>query len=291
MQEQNRFGVTSRQFRSLICGFPRHEIIVICSRHGQRLPEAFHGLTPFRYDPRVRPPLWCIRFWFTRVCLTRSVPRNVRSLVSIARAVRASRIVATDAFSDLLDAECCLPETKLFWVQRGLYLEQSGSTLIREREYESRNTRIVLLAISEYDRINYRRWGASEIRSIPVGSLNNGIYEKLKTPVQSVGNPRFDICLFEKGLKRKPDSEYTRGFKENWDNFLPVFSGYLNSHQTRLIVAVSRSSEREDVIRYLYEKLQYDFTITKDDDFATYRASDTSEVTIGIASTVLAESL
>jgi len=93
------------------------------------------------------------------------------------------------------------------------------------------------------------------------------------------------------GLKRKPDSEYTRGFKENWDNFLPVFSGYLNSHQTRLIVAVSRSSEREDVIRYLYEKLQYDFTITKDDDFATYRASDTSEVTIGIASTVLAESL
>jgi len=282
---------TFREFWSLVFGFPKHDILLVNSRHGQWLPVAFEGFRTFQYDPRIRPPVWCFRFWFTRIFLTKSVPRSVRSLVSIARVVRASRIVATDRFKDLLDTEAFLSETKLFWVQHGLYLDQSSSTLKRDKECEFRDSRVVLLALSEYDRHHYRRWGASKLTIIPVGSLNNGIYEKTRAPVSSVRRSDFDICLVEKGLKLNPDSDYGRGFKENWDNFLPVFSEYINSERPRLIVAVSKSSERNAVVRYLYDKLKYDFTITDEDDFSTYRASDLANVTIGIASTVLAESL
>ena len=280
-----------REFWSLVFGFPKHDILLVNSRHGQWLPVAFEGFGAFHYDPRIRPSVWCFRFWFTRIFLTKSVPRNVRSLVAIARTVGASRIVASDAFRDLMDVESSLPETKLFWTQHGLYLDQSGSTLQREDTNGFRDSRIVLFALSEYDQNNYRRWGASKLNTIPVGSLNNGIHEKTRAQVSSICRSDFDICLIEKGLKLNPDSDYGRGFKENWDNFLPIFSEYINSERPRLIVAVSKSSERSAVVRYLYDKLKYDFTITDEDDFSTYRASDLANVTIGIASTVLAESL
>jgi hypothetical protein len=199
-----------------------------------------------------------------------------------------------DAYSDLLDVEKHARGAKLFWIQHGLHLDQSTSALKREAVSASRTTNITLLAISEYDRANYRRWGASGIRAVPVGTLNNGIYSIEVRDKESLSSTAdtFDICLVEKGLKVRPESEYSIGFKENWDRFLPVFAEYLHAKQPRLIVAVSNSSERSSVIKYLSRFLNYDFTISdQHKDFATYRASDSAKVTIGIASTVLVESL
>lgn len=285
---------TNRELWSLTFGFPRRDILIVNSRHGEYLPEVFAGLSVFHYDPRVRPPFWCLKFWILRLLAFNDAPHEIRTILSIVRTSGVRRIVSMDAYSDLLDVEKYARGAKLFWIQHGLYLDQSTSVLEREAVSASRTTNITLLAIGEYDRANYRRWGATGIRTVPVGTLNNGVYStktKAKEIVSGTADA-FDICLVEKGLKVNPKSDYSKAFRDNWDSFLPVFAKYLHAKNPRLIVAVSNSSERPSVIRYLSRFLEYDFTITdQHEDFATYRASDSAKITIGIASTVLVESL
>lgn len=284
----------SRNFRGLaplVIGHPTRRIIAVNSRHGQNLPDALAGLSVLYYEPRTRPPLWCVRFWLVRIFQTRTVPRVAKTLVAIAKTTQAKTVVATDSYSELLDAEPHLTGIDLFWVQHGLFLNQEGSSLVRERELPVRNTDVTLLSIGPYDRDNYRRWGTRNIRTIPVGSLNNGLYVRSRGTNWGHLETEFDICLVEKGLKTDPDSEYGRAFKENWDRFFTVFSAYLQQERPKLVVAVSGSAERDDVISYLRQSLSYDFVVTADDDFATYRASDAANLTIGLASTVLVESL
>lgn len=282
-----------KRFGSLCTGFPKRKIILVNSRHGEDLPEAFQGLSLFLYDPRDRPPFWCVRFWFTRIFLCRQAPRQVQTLISIAKSVGAQSIVASDAYSALLDAEKHLPGVKMYWIQHGLYLNQGASILRREKDFASKTTSITLLTISDYDVSNYARWGVDSCTKIPVGSLKNGIYVKRRLAmVHPPSQPRFNICLVEKGYKLNPESEYSQGYRDNWDAFLPIFAQYLNLRRPRLIVAFSQSSERQLVADLFREKLGYDFVGTDErDEFATYASSDSAELTIGIASTVLAESL
>ena len=286
---QSLFG----NLNPLICGLPRRRIVVVRARHGEMLREVFPEDDAWEFNPQLRPPIWCLRFWFYRVFLTRNVPRQSRTLVSVVKVVGARRVVATDVYSEeFFGAEAFLPKTRLYWVQHGLYLNQADSDIKREAEYPIRNTAIKLLAISPYDCANYLRWGVKPSNPIAVGSLKNGYYVNQQTSTKPGDSDEFDICLVEKGFTINPPNEFFSEVRAYWDRFLLVFAETLQLLKPRLIIAFSKTDNSDRVVSHFRNVLSHPFEISDyRDPFATYRASDCANVTIGVVSTALVESL
>lgn len=277
----------------LVCGLPRRRVVVVRTRHGEKLHEVFCDDGTWELNPQLRPPIWCVLFWFHRVFMTRAVPRQSRTLVSVAKVVGARRIVATDVFSEeFLGAEAFLPRARLYWVQHGLYLNQTESEIKREADYPIRNTSIKLLAISPYDCENYLRWGVRPSTSVAVGSLKNGLYVNQQiSRTQGLGD-KFDICLVEKGFALEPPNEFFSEVRAYWNRFLLIFAETIQIMKPNLVIAFSKTDNTKRVIEHFQNTLNYPFDFTDPEDpFATYRASDSASITIGVVSTVLAESL
>jgi len=287
-------GRRSRQSElnySLIFGRRHLELLIVVSRHGEQINAATSGIRTHWYDPAQRPAWYCIAFWFHRLFFTRRISREAKTLVAIARSLRVRGVISTDAYRGLIDAETHLPGTKLYWIQHGLFLDQGSFRLEREPNLPPSPTAITLFAVSPYDRKYFKRWGARPKRVLPVGSLKNGFYvSKLRN--NSKKENLYDICIIEKGLKPHPDNELGIHRRDGWQTFFQQFSTYCSSRQPRVIVALSPSEAQQEVKRWICDYFNYEFVFAPiDDEFATYRASDASELTVGQTSTVLSESL
>ncbi len=278
-------------YRILILGVSRVDLVVVTSRHGQNLASVLENFSCFFYNPSERPPIWCLRFWFHRIFMVTKVPPALRTLVTITRLLSAKGVLSTDSYSALADAEHHLGNTKLFWVQHGLFLDQRLDVLKREDEPPDRTSSITLFAVSPYDIEHYRRWGVRPAQTLPVGSLQNSFFLKnIRQSVKSADS--YDICLVEKGIKVDPDSEIGNLRKASWFDFLVAFNEFCLTRDLKVILALSRSSDIANTLEWIRTIFTCDFTITElQDEFSTYKAVDAATLTIGQASTVLIEAL
>lgn len=288
--------MTPRRHRNLhlalLIGRTKVSALVVKSRHGENLGEITGNLRYCVFDPQVRPPIWCIRFWVRRAFFVSSLPKEIRTLSAIAQTLRVRVVISTDQYRDLLTAERHLKGIRFYWVQHGLFFDQRSESIRREEAYPDRNTSVTLFALSSYDCENYRRWGARPDRVIPVGSLNNSVYLNLPRTFRDEISLNYDLCIVEKGLNPNPDSELSAIRRDNFAELLGGLAPYCSNNSLKVVVALSQSSNQDAVLEWIRNTFLYNFDIVYSRaDFSTYRTVDRSDVTIGQVSTVLSEAL
>lgn len=284
---------TEYSHRSLIFGRRSTDLLVVASRNGQALAKPTDNLSFYFYDPTKRRPIWCLGFWFYRIFLTSSVPREFRTLVTLTKILSVRGILATDAYKTLADAENYLGSARLFWVQHGVFFGHHISSL--EVVPLSRQSRITLFAISPHDVENYQRFGIVPGRIIPTGSLQNCAYLSEANPMSTRQPYRYDICLVLRTVRISEHEHLNQTIKQTIRKFLEDFNQYCKIRKPRVVIALSPnsggSSHRES-LQWMREFFQHDFDVTESrDQFATYRAVDSANLTIGTHSTVLVEAL
>jgi hypothetical protein len=294
---RSRSAVTVRAnqrnlFLELVVGFRRLDLLIVESRHAQNLDTVADGLTFARYDPSTRAPLWCLHFWIYRLFLVAKVPADAKTLIAIARALRVKAIISSDAYKTLDTVTEHLPHVHRYFVQHGLFLDQQKSLVKREEVFPDHPSQVTLFATGDYDRVHYRRWGIRPQRVVPIGTLKNSVYLTTGAPIHTRGTSAFDLCIVEKGLKPNPDTDLGIRRRDSWEKILGALTLYCQKFEPRVVVAISHSSEPHEVLSWLKQHFPYEFSVTNHlDPFATYRAVDSSELTIGQASTVLCEAL
>lgn len=290
--------LTSRlnQFKlnlSLILGRRHLDLLIVKSGHGEDLSLVATGLKFRVYDPERKPAVWCIRFWIHRVFRVRDLPLGSRTIVSLVRVMRASRVISTDQYRNLGDSDEFLPGTEIYLVQHGTYIDQTTSVMKRDKEVADRSCKLTLFSISHYDITNYRRWGVRPMSVLPVGTLKNCVYVNSIAPDQTNKAETFDVCIIEKGIILSPDSELKQLRLEMWRRFLTDFNAYCSIYRPRVIIALTAGSDAEGSESWIRGFLNYEFEVARQstDRFATYKAIDSSNLSIGQASTTLTEAL
>lgn len=279
--------------RSLIFGNRSTDLLVVASRNGQALAKLIDNLSFYFYDPTKRRPIWSLRFWFYRIFLTSGIPKEFRTLVSLAKVLSVRGILATDAYQTLADAENYLGTVKLFWVQHGIFLGHFISS--GEVAPSQRLSNITLFAISPHDLENYQRFGIVPARIIPTGSLQNCAYLSEANSMPSRQSNRYDICLVLRTVQISELDQLNQTIKQTIQTFLEDFNQYCKTRKPRVVIAISPNSSdlsHQENLQWIRRFLQHDFDITDSrDQFATYRTIDSSNLTVGTHSTVLVEAL
>lgn len=279
--------------RSLIFGKRRTDLLVVASRNGQALTKPTGNLSFYYYDPTKRRPVWCLSFWFYRIFLSSNVPKEFRTLVTLTKILSVQGILATDAYKTLADAENYLGSVRLFWVQHGIFLGHFISN--RAVAPSSRFSRITLFAISPHDTENYQRFGIVPGCIIPTGSLQNCAYLSEANQMLTRQSNRYDICLVLRTVQISEPGQLNQTIKQTIQTFLEDFNQYCKTRKPRVVVAISPNSSgssHQENLQWMRRFLQHDFDVTDSgDQFATYRAIDSSNLTVGTHSTVLVEAL
>ena len=290
--DNNRMRQSQSSDRSLIFGKRSTDLLVVASRNGQALAKPTDNLSFYFYDPTKRMPIWCLRFWFYRIFLTSSIPKEFRTLVTLAKILSVRGILATDAYKTLADAENYLGSVKLFWVQHGIFYGHFISS--REVAPLKRFSRITLFAISPHDVENYQRFGIVPGRIIPTGSLQNCAYLSEANSMTRHLN-RYDICLVLRTVQISELEQLNQTIKQTIQTFLEDFNQYCKTRKPRVVIAISPNSSgsiHQENLQWILRFLLHDFDVTDSrDQFATYRAIDSSNLTVGTHSTVLVEAL
>lgn len=277
----------------LVLGVRHVDLLVVISRHAGDLAQAAEGIRHVVYDPTRRPSWWCLRFWLYRSFCNRNIPAEIRTLLSIVKVLRCRAVISSDAYRVLLNAESYLNSTRLYFVQHGMYLNSDHKSKVLGKVFVERKSKVTLFSIGEFDKANYDRAGIRPDRVIPVGTLKNSAY-CLGLAAQAIRKPtkKYDLCIIEKGIKPHPDSQFGKLRLSTWTHILALLNHYCNQSSPRVIVALSNSAEPSLVLQWIRQHLHYEFDVSNpEDSFATYRAVDESELTIGISNTVLCEAL
>jgi hypothetical protein len=112
------------------------------------------------------------------------------------------------------------------------------------------------------------------------------IYKK-----ESVTHKNHDICIIERSIATK-DSEIGREIRSSWAQFLRLFSKYCEKFEPRVIFAISDPATFDEAVEWITKQFRYGFEIANHNEpYATYKAVDSSVLTIGQQSTVLVEAL
>ena len=285
-------GDHRRLFLHLISGFRRVDILIVESRHAQDLASVTLGFTYARYNPSARPPWWCFQFWLYRMFKVSEVPRSAKSLVAIAKVLRVSAIVSSDAFDPLHLAASHLFGVHLYMVQHGIYIDQRRLAVKRKPEIEDKPSRVTLFALGEYDIHNYRKRGFRPQRIIPCGTLKNSVYSLSKSNSDAQQTIKFDICIVEKGIVLSPNSPLDGLRLKSWKSFFLALDLFCQQFKPRVIIALSNGDQSQAVLAWIKRHFSANFETTDDIDvFATYKVVDYSNLTIGQGSTVLCEAL
>ncbi len=279
-------------FSQLVLGLRRLDLLIVESRHAQNLDAVTDGLTFARYDPSARPPLWCLHFWIYRLLLVAKVPADARTLVAIAKTLRVKAIISSDAYKTLDEVAEQLPRVHRYFVQHGLFLNQQKSVVKRDEVAPDHPSQVTLFATGEYDKVNYRRWGIRPQRVIPTGTLKNSVYQTSQVATHPREAPAFDLCIVGKGVRLNAVTELQERRRDSWEKILKVMTAYCLGFQPRVVIALPAGGEPYDVLSWLKKHFSYEFSVTNSfDDFATYKAIDSSNLTIGQASAALCEGL
>ena len=278
-----------------VLGRPRVMVLGLDARWGDSIPQIVESLGGICINPRERPPIYGLRYWILRLWSTRHIEKSARRLVAIVRTLGAKFVLTTDHLENSVHIDRNVSGVKIFWIMHGLYLDRFPNSPTREGSYPPQNSKITLFALSKFDLAHYRRWGVIPERVHVVGSLNNSLFKQYseKFPRPSITNrPTYEICLVEKGMVLEPDREHRIIYRQIWMDVLNLLSNYLKKSNRSIIIAMSNSSEQRQIQALFRSMLGSEISFADSGGrWATYQASDDSELTIGLASTTLLESL
>lgn len=281
-------------FRTLLSR-SRVEILWIRSRRDQELEGAFDGYGVVIYDPSKRYPSLVVLGALTRM-VTRNKSRQTCKNWLLLRILRPKVVVTGDGYPELRNLHSLLKGSRLFVIAHGLYLDQSGSSLIREPLPDVIPANLSLFSIGEYDKTHYRRWGLLPSTIIPIGTVTNSEYSRVSHETEPKVARSFDLCIVEKGISLSPTAELESWIHWNWKTFLELLSGVCKKH-SELRIAVCLSGTNRQTVAEKAEWFQQffvselTFTWLGDDRWGSYKFIDQSNLTIGVCSTSLAEAL
>ncbi len=264
------------------------DVLVIVSRNGLGLLTLVEGLRFLLFNP-VSCPIFLTPKFIYHFLQIKTDDRLVRYIYATAKTCRTKVILSTDAISQLNAVKNMLPEVEVVAIMHGLYIAQPENEQIREAWTKARESDVILFSLGNYDLINYRRWGNIHSRIIPVGSLNDSIYRsfQFKSPVDI-----FDLCIVEAAIEINPEKKFNQIRLANWLKIVEFVNELVSRNKLRIIVALSKSNNQELIRQWFQQRLDSNISfVESNDEFGTYRAIDSSKVSIGDVSTSLIEAL
>ena len=264
------------------------DVVTISSRHGHFLAELTAEHKSLTISPTSFPIFLSIRFLATFIRLRKSVSKFSRYVLATLETTKAQVILATDAVKELTEIADANDHVEVVAVMHGFYVNQQGNNL-REGWTREQESSVTLFALGEYDRAHYRRWGNSHQQILTVGSANNCLYLKRNHARPLLG---FDICIVQGSLNPFPTDEFSKARHQNWELIADFVNRLAIARNLSIAVALSSSSKEESIRDWFENRLtQATFFRSSIDPFATYRAIDSSRVSVGEASTALVEGL
>lgn len=266
----------------------RVSILVIESRHGSFLSSVTKGQKALFLDPTSFPIVLSFKFFRSFINNQDTESRVTRYVLAIASACNAAVVIATDAVKELTEIARLNMKLEVVAVMHGFYVDQQGVNH-RESWVTQQESSVSLFALGEYDVTHYRRWGNTHKRIFPVGSANNCLY-LLEERERSTSN--FDICIVQGALNPHPTDEFSRMRLENWEKIADFVSLLARKHNFSVVISLNASSKESEVKAWFQTWFsEAEFFRSSVDKFATYKAIDFSQISIGEASTALVEGL
>ncbi len=261
------------------------EVILIASRHGSFLAEVSKHHTSLLLDPTAFPIILSARFFWTFFRLRGSVSRVSQYVIATVASCNSRVVVATDAVKELTEIAQELPGVEVIAIMHGFYIDQKGLMLREQWNYE-RDSPVTLFALGDYDTTHYRRWGNRHKKILPIGSVNNCLYLKSRNP----GHETFDLCIIQGSLNPLASDEFSLTRLRNWELIFRYVNQLMSHSELQISVALSSSSNEALVRDWIESRLaNATFFRSSVERFATYRAVDSSLISIGEASTALVE--
>ena len=181
------------------------------------------------------------------------------------------------------------PAVEVIAVMHGLYIEQPNDFRIRESWKKTQDSDVTLFALGEYDQLHYRRWGNVHQNMFPVGSLNDSIYRsKSSKKVEKL----YDVCIVEGSVDPNARKEFAKIRLQNWTILTDFLNQVVTRESLKVVVALSHSTKETAVREWFSSRfdIALDF-VDNSIEFATYRAIDSSHISVGETSTALVEGL
>ena len=267
----------------------KSDIVIIESRHGKNLLDVVAGLDAVVIDPTGFPIWISWKFAYCFLWKFRRAKRFTRHVLATIETTNAHVLLSTDAVSQLTDIKVLNPAVEVIAVMHGLYIKQPDDYRIRESWTQEQQSDVTLFALGEYDRFHYRRWGNIHRNLFPVGSLNDSIYRR-KFP--NKGEKLYDICIVENSVDPNASKELNKLHLHNWTMITSFLNQFATHKNLKVVVALSQSTKVAAVREWFSS--QFDFTLDFVDgstEFATYKAIDSSQISVGETSTALVEGL
>jgi hypothetical protein len=265
------------------------DIVIIKSRHGNSLLNVVAGLNSVVVDP-TRFPLWISwKFAYCFLWKFRKSERFTRHVLATLQATNARVLLSTDAVSQLNEIKVFNPAVEVIAVMHGLYIEQPNDFRIRESWKKTQDSDVTLFALGEYDKLHYRRWGNIHRKILPVGSLNDSVYRSSFSPnVEKL----YDVCIVERSVDPDTRKEFTRMNTAIWTMLTDFLNQVATRENLKVVVALSESTKMAVVREWFSSRfdIALDF-VDGSTEFATYRAIDSSHISVGGTSTALVEGL
>ena len=181
------------------------------------------------------------------------------------------------------------PAVEVIAIMHGLYIEQPIDFRIRESWKKTQDSDVTLFALGEYDQLHYRRWGNIHQNVLPVGSLNDSIYRsKSSKKVEKL----YDVCIVEGSVNPNARKEFAKIRLQNWTMLTDFLNQVVTRENLKVVVALSQSTKEAAVREWFSSRfdIALDF-VDSSIEFATYRAIDSSHISVGETSTALIEGL
>jgi hypothetical protein len=267
----------------------KSDIVIIKSRHGNGLLSVVAGLNPAVIDP-TRFPIWISwKFAYCFLWKFRGAERVTRHVLATLEATDARVLLSTDAVSQLTQMKTMKPAVEVIAVMHGLYIEQPNDFRIRESWKKTQDSDVTLFALGEYDQFHYRRWGNVHQNVFPVGSLNDSIYRsKFSNNVEKL----YDVCIVEGSVDPNAWKEFAKIRLQNWTMLTEFLNQVVTRENLKVVVALSQSTKVAAVREWFSSRFDIDLDFVDNSvEFATYRAIDSSRISIGETSTALVEGL
>ena len=286
---------------------PDCKVLVVKGRHSGVIQSSLIGLPTFAADLTV--PTIFLSVSFLRDCLSylKSNSRDVAYLLALIQHLQPAVVISTDALvtmnrrSMLHELSERIKSSKFISVPHGSYqkgyeFHPTDSETGKELQFESE---VILASIGNGDLKTYNRWGLKHKRIVPIGLLSNAIYlrDRLAAPVEK----RFQICVVEHlGDPSKNHLPLQKKAMETFETLCEFVDRYALRNQIGITIALRPTSkslfdsdgEIDWVVNWFRDKFKSEITFTDSSkNFATHMASDESELTVGVDSTALLESM
>ncbi len=284
------------------------DVLIIESRHTKGLEDALSSLE-FISISLTKPRIWpSLRLLSSLVRNLSRYPNDLAYILAVIEATKAKVVISTDAListnrtsllHEIAEENC---NVEVLSVPHGNYMDNSGDGPLLDSKTNQPvriSTRVVLLSIGERDKETYQRWGLRHSEIIPVGSLPNALYQRSHSLISR--NNLHEICVIEKiPNPEKAFQGMVRLQLENYKKLCALLHVYLDARDLSAHIALrpfknemfSFDSDMDAVRTWFTEHLGGRCTFTDPSlPFATHLASDQSNVTLGLGSTAVTESI